>query len=89
MGKLPQKLVVYRLAGYDGTYEFEFYREGNQYYCRIPGDGGHSARYGPHQADYPEQEAWMRRQPGMKEVWCCHFRAESFEALEALMKRLS
>jgi len=80
-------MTVQTLGSHEGPYEFSFSCVGGDYLCSIPGHGG--GRDGPRFANHPEQEAWMRRQPGMKEVWYCCWKAKNAEVLEALMERLS
>ena len=76
-----------------GRYAFQLYRRddpnsptGTYYSCTIPGKN--YTKDGPRDPEYPEQEAWMRRHSGLKEVWHVTFETTEASEMDAFIARL-
>ena len=76
-----------------GQYTFQFYASddpnsttGTYYECHIP--GARYTRDGPTAAQYPEQELWMQKHSGLKEVWYVTFQTTEPSVMDALIVRL-
>ncbi len=78
---------VPRLGPCEGPYDFTVQEEPDgSRLVLIPGHGG--GRDGPTEADYREQEAWMRAESGLEEVWYLTWKAPDDAAYARFRERV-
>ena len=73
-----------------GHYVFQFYVSDDpdtRYECHIP--GARFTRDGPTAPQHPEQEAWMRKHSGLKEVWYVTYETRHASEMDAFIARLT
>lgn len=81
-----QRIKVKQLGAYLREYNFGIRTDNSGIYIDIPGHGG--GRDGPTIADYPEQEEWMRKHSGLKEVWHLTWECQDERELKEFVKKI-
>jgi hypothetical protein len=81
-------ITIPQLDTIEGPFTFRFAQyAANVAGCiSIPGHGG--GRDGPTIPDRPEQEAWMRAESGLREVWYLSWEVPSAAELERFLARV-